>query len=1000
VTTILVAHNGAKMLGRTLIEYSRLSVRPGHLIAVDSGSEDDTREVLEFWVDEGIVDQIVETDGTGGFPQAVAAAIAASEAHTPLWYWFLHDDSWPARDALAELLRAATAPDFTVGPAVVIPKLLTPGDEIRPDKVLAIGETIDNYGEQIGSVEPGEIDQRQDEATRVLGGSTAGMLVRADALEHLGGLAAQLPFNRCGVEFGWRANRSGLEVETCPNAAVYHQRATWLGVRNPERSVTDVLAIDLAAGMRVVQAHSKFPTLARLRLRLANRRRWVSAALAKDTQLVKVHGQAAQLYAAGAADSAALAKWLAPIKRDSVRLARGMRPGPLWGVRRGLSAVTYKFESGWRTWMSVGPSTDLEELTADDPDTDYRRKSVFPWIPVAVVLTAVLSVLASRGIWGVGALTSSKLLPAPETLVQAWHAWSIPTAGLGGSNAPWLGLMALGSTITLGQPDWFVTTALVVAVAVATLSAFMFFKRFCARPYALLLAAVWGTLLPATGQLQAGSLGAISAFICVPIMAGALHTWATTSLKGLAGLHPPGLVALSITWLALITPVLYFPGLAAAALVAWRRRDWRGLGMTTVLPLLAVAPWLLRLAETPGRLITGVDPTAYSVGPIPGVLNTVVGRFDDSVPWWVSWSVVALYFLAVVTLTRTRLDVVWRRAALVAGVVFPFVGVLVARSVVSVGSVQVRGDPVTWIICTVFLSLTLFAYHTAEPDAHRVDFEVRGASIGLLVIAFGCMCAFWLLQGMGEPLHRDDGSIPGYVTDVETELGTRTLHITIADGVADVFVTDSEHPQWGDGELDPMHPRAMEDTYLALAQQVADGLFTDKFSSQLNAAGVGHIVLTGAPPTVILSLNGVPGLSGALEIEAEPQMWVWTVGAQTSRAQLVTGGSDTPTMVLNHEIEPADFPRSLRLLEDASANWIVAVGEVQLAPLESPDGLATYDLGTASGDLSWTMEIGWGAVIWQAVAWVVLVVLALPPSAAVVRREEMIELQGRSSSDE
>jgi GT2 family glycosyltransferase len=1000
VTAILVAHNGSKILGRTLIEYSRLTVRPGHLIAVDTGSVDDTREVLDYWLNEGVVDQIVETDGKGGFAQAVQAAIDASEAHAPLWYWFLHDDSWPQKDALAELLRAATEPDFTIGPAIVLPKLLTPGDEERLDKVLAIGETIDNGGESIGSVEPGEIDQRQDEATRVLGGSTAGMLVRADALEHLGGLAPQVPYQRCGVELGWRANRTGLEVETCPNAAVYHKRSTWTGERHSDLSVTDVLAADLAAGMRVVQAHSSHPNMTRLRLRLANRRRWVLSALTKDTQLVKVYGRTAQLYAAGAADSAALAKWLAPVKRDSVRLPRGLRPGPFWGMRRTFDAVTYKFESGWRTWMSVGSSIDLEELTADDPDTDYRRKSVFPWIPVALLLAAVLTVVASRGIWGTGALTGSKLLAAPETLADAWSAWVRPVPGLSGANAPWLGLMVLGSFITVGQPGWFVVAMLALGVAVSALSAFVFFKRFCTRPYALLLASIWGTLLSTTGQLQEGSLGAVSAFICIPILAGALHSWATSPLKGLAGLHPPGLVALTTTMLVLITPVLYIPVLAAAGLVAWRRTDWRGLGIAAALPLLVVGPWLPRLFQMPGRLITGIDPTAQVAGPIPSVLATVIGRFDESVPWWVSWSVIGLYVIGVMVLTRTGLSAMWRRAALAVVVIFPCVAVLVARSVVSIGSVEVRGDPVPWIISTIFVTLAMVAYHNSEPEAHRLDFEIRGATAGLLVITFGCMCAFWVFLGMGEPLHRDQGNIPGYVTDVQTIRGTRTLHITIVDGVANVAIADAEHPRWGDGEQDPMRPTAMQETYLALAQQVADGLVTDRFADQLSDAGIGHVVLTGAPATVILSLEGVPGLSGALEVEAEPQMWIWTVGKSASRAEIVSDDGDTLTPVLDGVVNSGDSDRTLRLLEDASDDWVVTVGGAELDAIETEDGLATYELADASGDLSWQAKAGWGWAAWQVLSWIALIVLAVPPSAAVAQREELLENQGRGGNDE
>jgi hypothetical protein len=168
----------------------------------------------------------------------------------------------------------------------------------------------------------------------------------------------------------------------------------------------------------------------------------------------------------------------------------------------------------------------------------------------------------------------------------------------------------------------------------------------------------------------------------------------------------------------------------------------------------------------------------------------------------------------------------------------------------------------------------------------------------------------------------------------------------------------------------------------------------------LSIAGIGHVVLTGAPATVILSLDGVPGLSGALEVEAEPQMWVWTVGRPASRAEIVSADGSVVTTVVDARVGPGDPRRTLRLLEDASEDWVVSVGGVRLSAVESADGLATYELSETSGELTWETAIAWGPIAWQVFSLVVLVMLAVPPSATVVKREEILENQGRGGSDE
>ncbi|MDR0435746.1 MAG: glycosyltransferase family 2 protein, partial [Propionibacteriaceae bacterium] len=414
VTAIIVTHNGAPFIGRAVVELSRLAQRPGHIIAVDTGSTDATHRVLDQALAEGIIDQIIDAPADIGFAAAVNRAVAESTALPPLWYWLLHDDCWPRRDTLTELLRVATEPDFATGPAIVLPKLLRPHQRNHPDQVSSIGETIARSGGRIVSVEPGEIDQRQDESMAVLGGATAGMLVRADSLSELGGLAEGLAYFRTGVELGWRAHRLGMQVETCPDAGMYHEQASWRG-RRDSKSALDPEAHDLAAGMRVVQMHSSVPHLTGVRLRIINRAHYIQAALAKDSGRTKLFAQAARAFAETRGDLPGLLELTAPIKRDSVRVPKGLLPGRFWGFGRFIQRGVGLIESWWRRLMGSTAGIGIDDLTSDEADSHFYAKPPLPRVGIVSVLLALCSVLAFRGLIGFGQPVSTSLLPPPET---------------------------------------------------------------------------------------------------------------------------------------------------------------------------------------------------------------------------------------------------------------------------------------------------------------------------------------------------------------------------------------------------------------------------------------------------------------------------------------------------------------------------------------------------------------------------------------------------------
>ena len=136
------------------------------------------------------------------------------------WVWLLHDDCAPAPDALAQLLAEVGRDPRT---AVAGPKVLGLGDRRL---LLEVGVTIARSGRRDVGLERREYDQGQHDGARpVLAVGTAGMLVRRDVWDELGGLDPRLPLLRDDVDLGWRANLAGHRVVVVTDAVVHHAEA-------------------------------------------------------------------------------------------------------------------------------------------------------------------------------------------------------------------------------------------------------------------------------------------------------------------------------------------------------------------------------------------------------------------------------------------------------------------------------------------------------------------------------------------------------------------------------------------------------------------------------------------------------------------------------------------------------------------------------------------------------------------------------------------------------
>ena len=233
VTAVVVAHQGIRWLPDLQAAVRDQTRRPDLTVAADTGSTDGSADLLRAWVS---AQRLAVLPGPTGFGDAVRAALAldpgpqgpAEQGETAgtRWVWLLHDDCAPEPGAL-EALLAATVEDPRV--AVAGPKVRAWTDRRL---LLEVGVTIARSGRRETLLDRREQDQGQHDGTRsVLAVGTAGMLVRRDVWDELGGLDPRLPFLRDDVDLGWRANLAGHRVVCVTDAVMHHVEAGARGRR-------------------------------------------------------------------------------------------------------------------------------------------------------------------------------------------------------------------------------------------------------------------------------------------------------------------------------------------------------------------------------------------------------------------------------------------------------------------------------------------------------------------------------------------------------------------------------------------------------------------------------------------------------------------------------------------------------------------------------------------------------------------------------------------------
>ncbi len=1015
VTAVIVAHDGAAWLPQvieSLLEQTRPVQR---VVAVDTGSRDRSGAVLSGLLGQAVV---FGMDRGTGYAAAIARALQHRSASVSIpgpaglpaserveWLWLLHDDCEPAPDALEQLLRGAAEARSA---AVLGPKVMDWADH---KVILEAGVGIDTVGRRITGIEPREVDQGQHDGDRdALAVGSAGMLIRRDVFEEVGGFDRSMMLFRDDVDFCWRVHAAGYRVRVITDAVVFHVEAAARRRRE----------VSAARRPRRMDRRNAMFTL------LANLPAWpMLCSLAGNVALSllrTVFFLLAKRPAAGVDEISALGSVLGhPVQLVKARHRRSRGRRAAYGrlranLPKGRSVRKLAEFAAAAMSRSTQKDTAGSHHATDDPTDDdsllidtglAQRILTHPGVAVFLGLT-LIALVAERSLLSGGPLGGGALVPAWGGASGLWHEYlqGFHPSGIGsGSSAPpYIAIVAALATV-LGAKPWLAVDVLLLGcVPLAGAFAYLAIRPVTRSALVRIWAAATYALLPvAMGAVAAGRLGTAVAFALLPLialLAGRMFTepprrarraaWATGLTVAIAAAFVP------LTWLiALLAAVV-----AAAAVGIGRPAVLRNLGIAVVVPPVLLLPWTFQLAAHPADLLleVGVQQPSLASTDLPARSLLLLSPGGPGLPpvWITAGLAVAGVVALLVSQRRTLVIAGW--GAAIAGLL---VAIVVSRTVVSPadGGPAVPAWPgIALAMVGGGLVLAAATVGDALPRAARggrTGSFAAARTIGAAALAaVACSvpllsAAYWLINGVSGPVAPTAAPVIPVLVSVSSPSGLqlRTLVLRSVGGQVSYSLQRGLAPSLGDADLTPVAPaqRALD---TAVATLVApNGGEADDQGQSLAQFDIGF-VLVPAPVNQGLTrlLDGVADLR---PVTATSAFALWKLVEPAARARVVEPGGNVVTLPSGDvSVSGVTAPAAGGILElaEPAGGWSATLNGQPLAQVPSPAGAwaQAFRLPPGGGVVSISRDqtVHDIALVIEALALLAVVVLALPGARA------------------
>ncbi|RFU87905.1 family 2 glycosyl transferase [Streptomyces triticagri] len=1060
VTAVLVAHDGARWLPDALAGLLGQERPVQNVVAADTGSADDSARIV---TDALGADRVVHLARRTGFGAAVDEAARTAGVLTPddlpylkrpsgwdpvtrtwrdeaydmpelphgepvQWLWLLHDDCAPEPGALAALLQLVeNERELNRDVAVVGPKLRGWYDRRQ---LLEVGVSIAHSGRRWTGIDRREQDQGQHDQTRpVLSVSSAGMLIRRDVFEQLGGFDRRLPLMRDDVDLCWRAHAAGHRVMIAPDAVVRHAEAA-----SRERRTVDCAGRGTASPHRVDKAGAVYALLVNSRAAVLP---WVLLRLVVGTLLRTI------AYLVGKVPGQAL---------DEVAGLTGtlLRPGRIIGARRRRGrAVTEAAElrplfpppgatvrvtveqvasglvgrsdpdasSGGRHGaVESGPGDDDADFLEIDQFARVKRLARKPG-PVLFAVLLLVALIAGRSLLGSGALAGGALLPAPsdasalwDRYLDAWHP-----VGTGGTQSapPYIALVAGLATLLLGSTGLAVTVLLIGSVPLAGVAAYFASRPLVQSRLLRAWAAVAYAFLPAaTGALAGGRIGTAVLAVLLPLIAraGLAASGLLADSPGARGSwRATWAYALLLTVATAFTPVVWPIALVLGiGLLVLRRADLVAQGLRTLaalgVPLLVLAPWSLSLLpfgffrEAGLSYGTGAASALDLLGLSPGGPAAVGGLL-----------LVGIVAAALAALLRSER----RQAVLTAWAVALTAFVFAVWS-----NISAWAGPATLLYGMAMIAAAVLGADGARSRVAEQSFGWRQPVAALIAVLAAAgpllVAAGWMIRGADGPLERrTPEQVPAFVAEeASTRDQARTLVLDSSSAARVSYsLVRGAGARLGDGEL--TEAGGGNDRLDRTVAHLVAGSGADQ-ADELGVFAVRYVLVhDGAPRRMSRVLDATPGLT---RLSQQDGSALWRVDRQVARAAIVPpgDGAGEPQPVaagpveVHTRIPNGPEGRVLRLADAADDGWTATLDGKPLTRTTVAGWAQGFELPAGGGRLDVTFDTPGAHTGWlfaQGAMAVVLVVLALPgrrrtvdddlPDEALVVPAQPVEGEGR-----
>ncbi|MFD3687249.1 glycosyltransferase [Nocardiopsis sp. NPDC058631] len=1019
VTAVIVSHDGARWLPETLSALRAQSRPVQRVVAADTGSTDGSADILGEYLPSGAV---VDLPARTGYGDAVRAALELPRASIAVrgfdedateWIWLIHDDLTPEEDTLAHLLAAA---DQDPRAAVLGPKLR---DWFDRRLLVEIGVTIDGAGRRETGLEQREFDHGQHDGNRqVLAVSSAGMLIRRDVWDRLGGFDPALPLFRDDIDFCWRVGGAGLRALLVTDAVAYHAEAS----ARRRRPITATRNHP----RRVDRRHAVFVLLANLPFG------GMLAALVRNSvaSLLRVVTYLLIKQPANALDEAAAITlvYLRPLqlararfrrRRDRRRTYSAIRPFLAHGVAMRqfydgvtgiLSGEPVRNTPGRHQAVTAPPTAEDEDEALSDSNGFVRRVVLQPGTLLFLGLTAV-TLVAERSLLLGDLLAGGALPPVAGTAADMWDLYlaGSPDSGLGsdGPVPPYVGLLALLSTLTLGKPWLAVTVILLGCVPLAGTTAYALAREVLGfRPARLWMAAAYALLPVATGAIAQGRLGTALVHVLMPVLGLLLvRLVAMPPRSSRRAAWALGLVLAAAT---AFVPMVWLLSLVTGVLVALSfghlgRRVYVSVAIGLGLPVVLLLPWSLELVLHPTLwlLEAGLHrPELSAPGASPQQLLMLSPGGPGTPPFWVTAGFVIAALCSLLLLRN--------RVLVAAGWSLALFGVLVAILTSRVVVEPYYGGPPAPVWPSVALAFAATAVLLSAATAARSFGDmvrlggarrVFAVTVAVLALATPVSSAvLWMWNGVEGPLTAHATPVvPGALASVSGD-GTepRTLVVTPGgEGGVDYVVVRGREPRLGEERVVPA-PEAR-----AAMDRAVAGLAAGQGGDQIHVLadyGIQYVLyprpeMSGpADATMVDTLDGTPGL-GRQSLSQHYALWEVDVPTGTLRVVSEDGSESEPLEVSGTGDErtagvaEGGTGRRLALAETAGPGWHATLDGVELSPVTTEGGTQAWVLPVDGGELR-VWHTDYVHVAWLATQGLLLLAASVLAAPGVRTEEE------------